>query len=239
MGIHILPAFEDNYIFVLHDGDHALVVDPGDPDVVMQHLTEHRKALAVILQTHHHWDHTDGTPILKQAFPNAKVITPYFQKGRFPVSTQVVKEGDHITFGGWNFVVMKTPGHTFDHISYYDAGRNVLFCGDTLFHTGCGRIFDGSMEGLFLSLQKLKSLPDKTLVYCTHEYTLDNIRFAKTLHDSDEMKAWFQDHEAMRKKGHFTIPFVLGPNKKMNPFLQASSLESFAKVRTQKDQWRP
>lgn len=237
MSIHILPAFDDNYIFALVYKDTALVVDPGDPVVVEKFLDEQDLVLTTILQTHHHWDHTDGTSTLKNRYPDAAVYTPYFQKGRYPVSTHMVKEGDEVTFGGWTFSVMKTPGHTFDHISYFDVNRKILFCGDTLFNIGCGRIFDGSFEGLFLSLQKLKTLPDDVQVYCTHEYTLENIKFAKTVSDDAALIAFEEECKTKRKEGLFTIPFDLGTNKKLNPFLLARNVENFSELRTRKDRF--
>ncbi|MCB1197512.1 MAG: hydroxyacylglutathione hydrolase [Deltaproteobacteria bacterium] len=235
MSIQIVPIFDDNYVFILPFEGLAWVIDPGDPIKVSQYLQAHGLQLDAILQTHHHWDHTDGAVALKEKYPSCVVYTPYFQKGRYPVSTHMLKEGDQLNFAGWNFTVMQTPGHTYDHISYYDINRKVLFCGDTLFNMGCGRVFDGSYEQLFLSLQKIKALPDDVQVYCTHEYTLANINFVKSVSISPELLAFEKNCLQKRKQGLYTIPFTLGENKKLNPFLLASDKETFTELRQQKD----
>ena len=176
MKIIPVPAFEDNYIWLICDGRYAAVVDPGDAEPVLGHLSRHGLRLAAILITHHHGDHTGGIEALLR---HAAVPVYGPRKENIPGITNPVGTGDTVRLPelGVEFAVLDVPGHTAGHIAYY--GANSLFCGDTLFTCGCGKLFEGTPAQMHASLQKFAALPDDTQVYCAHEYTLENIRFAK------------------------------------------------------------
>jgi len=234
MKVTLLPAFEDNYIFLLEHLGEAMVVDPGDAQPVIDFLKQNHLNLKAVLQTHHHWDHVGGTQKLHQRYA-CDVYTPHFEGDRYKVSSHMLKEGDHILFHDQSINVLETPGHTYDHISYHVPCMNVLFSGDTLFNMGCGRVFDGSMESLYESLQKIKELPSETQVYCAHEYTLHNIAFAKSAQPSDALSTYQKKCANLREKNQPTVPFSLKENIVLNPFLKAPTLDAFTDLRQKKD----
>lgn len=211
-----IPAFSDNYLWLMVHGTHAAVVDPGDAAPVMAYLKQHQLTLSAILVTHHHSDHIGGINTLLKQF-NCPVYAPHNPVFDFPY--QAVAENDEITLLGTPFKVLNVPGHTAIHIAYY--GGNSLFCGDTLFGCGCGFIFDGSAEQLHTSLQKIAQLPDDTLIYCAHEYTLNNIRFALSVDpDNRALQARQQADQTLRDRGLPTLPSTLQLEKATNPFLR-------------------
>jgi hydroxyacylglutathione hydrolase len=177
--IEIINALSDNYIYLLHNDKENItaVIDPGEAEPVSKFLREKKLNLDQIINTHHHNDHTAGNKELKKIW-GAKIIAPLYEKGRIPNVDIYVSEGDSISIAGKNAQVIYTPGHTLDHICFYIPDQKYLFSGDTLFYLGCGRVFEGTMEQMWKSLLKLKSLPDDTLVYCGHEYTLSNAKFS-------------------------------------------------------------
>ncbi|MHB1084344.1 MAG: hydroxyacylglutathione hydrolase [Thiobacillus sp.] len=213
-----LPAFEDNYIWVLHDGHHAVAVDPGDPAPLIAYLDAHQLVLTAVLITHHHPDHTGGNTTLRQRY-NCTIYAP--ENPRIPAITHTLHGGDSIDIAipGLHFDVLATPGHTLDHISY--VGHGFLFCGDTVFGCGCGKLFEGDPAMMARSLDAILDLPDATRVCCAHEYTLSNIDFAKTI-DSDNpalLERERCDRES-RAHGRPTLPSTLGLEKITNPFLR-------------------
>ncbi len=215
-----LNAFDDNYIWALtHTSTDSVVVDPGDAVPVLDFLKAKQKQLSAILITHHHWDHTNGVAALKAAFPECVVYGP--ANSPFEGIDVTLTEGDTVTFWqGLTLSVLATPGHTLDHISY--VHDEMLFCGDTLFSGGCGRLFEGTAEQMWQSLRKLKALPSTTPVYCTHEYTLANLAFAKTI---EPINADLADYQTLcqtkREQGLPTLPTDLATEAKINPFLRA------------------
>lgn len=218
VNIFPIPAFNDNYIWAITSGDYAVIVDPGDANPVIQWLNQHQIKPIAILITHHHSDHIDGVDPL-QAQYNLDVYAP--QKGQYAFKHIPVSEGDELTFKQLNIklVTLETPGHTLDHVAYY--GANSLFCGDTLFACGCGRLFEGSYSELYHSLQKLSKLPIKTNVYCTHEYTISNINFAKTIEPSNHALLNFSQKAIELRKNHLpTLPTTIGQEIETNPFLR-------------------
>ncbi|WP_109014161.1 hydroxyacylglutathione hydrolase [Novimethylophilus kurashikiensis] len=218
MNIVPVPAFSDNYIWLITHGNHAAVVDPGDAAPVQDYLRQHRLVLSAILITHRHDDHVVGVPELLR-HSQVPVYAPRHENLAF--SFEGVGEGDVVTLPHLpvDFRVLDVPGHTSKHVAYY--GGNSLFCGDTLFGCGCGRIFDGNTEDLYRSLQKLAALPDETQVYCTHEYTLANERFARLIDpDNAELMRRVTSDQLQRDQGNPTLPSTIAVEKATNPFLR-------------------
>ncbi|MGB1837182.1 MAG: hydroxyacylglutathione hydrolase [Marinobacter adhaerens] len=223
--ISAIPAFSDNYIWCLSDtaSDKALIVDPGQAQPVLDHLAETGLTLDTILVTHHHPDHVGGVKDLLSRFPDCRVTGP--ADSPYKGSTNLVHPGDEVIWEDITFQVLGVPGHTLDHIAYFTDvevnGRPVLFCGDTLFVCGCGRLFEGSPEQMRQSLQTLRGLPGKTAVYCAHEYTLSNLRFARSWLPEDEgLRTFEQECQAARDAGKPTVPSILENEKRLNPFLR-------------------
>ncbi len=213
-----LPAFDDNYIWVLHDGHHAVAVDPGDPEPLVAFLDAHQLLLSAVLITHHHRDHTGGNVELRQRFQCA-IYSP--ENSRIPAVTHTLRGGDSLTLTApaLHFEVLATPGHTLDHISY--VGHGFLFCGDTVFGCGCGKLFEGDPAMMAASLDLILALPDATRVCCAHEYTLSNIDFAKTIDgDNPALLERERQDRALRAQNHPTLPSTLALEKSTNPFLR-------------------
>lgn len=216
-----VPAFADNYLWVLHDGKRALVVDPGDATPVLAFLKANALELESILVTHHHADHTGGVDELRDT-TGARVYGPATEK--IPSPYEHLKEGDKVTAMGLEFNVIDVPGHTAGHIAYYTPevnGRPLLFCGDTLFSGGCGRLFEGTPAQMLASLDKLTALPPNTGVCCTHEYTLGNLRFALAVEPGNtELVAYNAECVKLRDAGQPTLPTSIEQELKINPFLR-------------------
>ena len=214
-----IPAFEDNYLWLLVRGDKAVAVDPGDATPILEYLSAHGLDLCAILCTHHHSDHVGGILKLLQQF-TVPVYGPAHET--IPGRTHAVIEGDKVKIPDLDleFSVFDVPGHTAGHVAYYGAER--LFCGDTLFACGCGRLFEGTPAMMYESIEKLARLPDTTLMYCAHEYTLDNIRFAKKVEpeNADLLAREIHDH-ATRARNLPTVPSTLGLEKRTNPFMRS------------------
>jgi hydroxyacylglutathione hydrolase len=218
--IEIIPlrAFSDNYIWTLRDAGHAAVVDPGDAAPVINYLERERLTLVAILNTHHHADHVGGNAALLRRW-QVPVFGPH--DSRIAEVTHRLGEGERITLPhfGTALEVMEIPGHTRTHIAFY--GEGMLFCGDTLFAVGCGRLFEGTPQQMHESLQKLARLPDRTRVYCGHEYTVSNIRFARAVEPVNAALAALERRAAeQRARDLPTLPTELGQEKATNPFLR-------------------
>lgn len=216
--ISAIPAFKDNYIWLLQRGNHAVVVDPGDATPVISLLKALSLNLDAILITHHHADHIDGVNELLRHWP-AKVYAPKRSQYNFP--HQAVAENSIIQLGALelNLVVIELPGHTLDHVAYY--GANSLFCGDTLFGGGCGRLFEGTPQQMYLALQRLANLPEDTAIYCAHEYTQHNLEFALSLEpDNVALTQRLADVALQRQKGEPSLPSTIRLELETNPFLR-------------------
>lgn len=226
-----LPAFRDNYIWLLRRGRDAVVVDPGDAAVVKSHLAEHGLRLTAILVTHHHADHVGGLGALLARHP-VPVFGPATEA---IVGVDVpVAEGDMVDLPplGQTFTVLDVPGHTAGHVAYHAPG--VLFCGDTLFSAGCGRLLGGSAAQLYASLQRLATLPANTAVYCTHEYTLANLAFSRAVEaDNPARDRYAAECEARRTLGEPTLPSSIGVEWAVNPFLRVDVPEVIEAVTAQ------
>ncbi|MBA54758.1 MAG: hydroxyacylglutathione hydrolase [Pseudomonadales bacterium] len=254
--LHPIPAFTDNYIWCLHDNQSAYVVDPGQADPVLDYLHDRSLALKGILITHHHWDHVSGIDALMEEYPGIPVWGPANET--IPGRTQSLTEGDLVTLN-WDIQlqVFEVPGHTLGHIAYYGADTplgNLLFCGDTLFSSGCGRLFEGTPEQMHRSLQKLTVLPPDTKVCCTHEYTTSNLAFAQAVEPyNQDIQERVSAVSALRGRNLPSLPSTLDLELKVNPFLRvtestvleslrekcgqrpANEVDSFAKLREWKD----
>lgn len=225
--VDILPAFTDNYIFLVSDADLglAMVVDPGDANVVLKHLKAKDLFLALILNTHHHNDHIGGNEKLVHEY-GAPVIGPAAEMSRIGQLSRGVRQNDVVTFSNLHGKVFETHGHTSGHISFYFPEIKALFCGDTMFSLGCGRLFEGTPAQMWASLTALRTLPDDTSVYCAHEYTENNAKFALAVDKNNEaLKNRVAEVVALRKQGKPTIPSLLGVEKATNPFLRADNAD--------------
>ena len=251
LSITPISAFHDNYIWMInHPGSHyAWVVDPGDHRPVLKTLEAKGWELKGILLTHHHTDHCGGILGLLEHFP-VPVYGSY--RDESGLADRLFQGGNTAHIGPFHFLVLEIPGHTLDHIAFY--GHGVLFCGDTLFSSGCGRIFEGTAPQMFNSLNQLRSLDDNTQVYCGHEYTEHNLKFALTLEpENADAKQYLRNVQLLRSRHHPSLPSTLGLEKKVNPFFRCDQptiresaerrysqkllqpIDVFAKVRDWKD----
>ena len=234
LSIQPIPAFNDNYIWLLSDSDsrQAYVVDPGDAAPVVSALEKQQLSLEGILITHHHLDHVGGVEQLRAQY------SPVVYGPTNPAITGVdrrLQAGDHIDILATGFDVMEVPGHTLDHIAYFHQGeRPLLFCGDTLFAGGCGRVFEGTPPMMHASLKSLAALPSDTAVYCAHEYTLANLAFARAVEPDNEALARREaEAEAARARNEPTVPSSLALELATNPFLRCSQPDLLASLKSQ------
>jgi hydroxyacylglutathione hydrolase len=221
--LHIepVPAFKDNYLWLLVRGRAAAVVDPGDAAPVEARLARDGLHLAAIVVTHHHPDHVGGVARLKARY-GARVYGPAGED--IPARDSALAEGDEIDVVGVRFEVLDVPGHTRGHIAYYCGDERILLCGDTLFAGGCGRLFEGTPQQMYASLGKLARLPGDTRVYCAHEYTVSNLRFARAVEpDNAAVAARLRVCEEKRARGEPTVPSTIAEELATNPFLRTDA----------------
>jgi hydroxyacylglutathione hydrolase len=241
----------DNFGVLIHDPQSGLTasIDAPEEAPIRARLAEKKWHLAHIFTTHHHTDHVEANLPLKAAF-DCTITGPSGEAAKIPGIDKSVSEGDTIAFGEYEIEVIETPGHTLGHISYWIPSAKVAFVADTLFAMGCGRVFEGTPEMMWNSLEKLLALPDETTIYCGHEYTLANAKFALTVDpDNADLVARAKEVESLRAAGKATLPTTIGLEKKTNPFLRvndpkirkllgmagASPAEVFAEIRRRKD----
>ena len=235
--IHQIPVWEDNYIYLLHEKqtNKTTAIDPGSAPAVQDFLKINNLNLDYILTTHHHFDHTGGNLKLKEEW-HCKIYGFKGDEQRIPGIDICLKEGDSFSIGSLCFEVLHVPGHTLGHIAFWNKKNQMLFCGDTVFAMGCGRLFEGSPKQMFSSLNKIKKLPQTSLIYCAHEYSLKNARFALSLEPSHlELKKRFKKILALRKQNQATVPFYLEEEMLTNPFLRARSVSEFTHIRKLRD----
>ncbi|MCZ3383171.1 hydroxyacylglutathione hydrolase [Kosakonia sp. SOY2] len=223
MNLNSIPAFQDNYIWVLNNDDgHCLIVDPGEAAPVLRALEENQWQPEAILLTHHHNDHVGGVKALRQHFPDVVVYGP--EETQDKGTTQIVKEGDVISVLGHDFSVFATPGHTLGHICFFSSPY--LFCGDTLFSGGCGRLFEGTASQMYQSFCKINALPDDTVICCAHEYTLGNMKFAISILPQDPaLNEYYRKVNELRAKNQKTLPVILKNERRINLFLRTEDTD--------------
>ena len=240
MRIFHIPAYTDNYIWVMQSGSDISVIDPGDASPVLNHIKENDLNLVDILLTHHHFDHVGGTLQLKKQI-SGKVYGPY---GDIEGVDIHVAEKDKVKTLDYEFSVLETPGHTLDHIAYFNKQKQFVFCGDTLFSAGCGRVFEGTFEQMHNSIQKLNQLDAETVIYCAHEYTQSNLKFVTSEVDDEFIKKYALELSQKIQNGSISLPTKLKLERKINPFLlnkvpsdlkDLSPLEQFTELRLRKD----
>jgi hydroxyacylglutathione hydrolase len=252
LSVELIPAFQDNYIYLLRESgsDAVGIVDAGDAAPALAELDRQGLTLTHIFNTHHHPDHVGGNAALKARFPGASLIGPRSETERIADMDLTVADGDTVTFGTLPFKVIEVPGHTRGHIAFWTDAGKAVFCGDTLFAMGCGRMFEGNADQMWRSLRRLKALPSDTRVYCGHEYTQTNARFALTVDAGNRVLADRAEEVArLRAAGRPTIPSTIGLEIETNPFFRADDpavargvglagvdpVTVFAEVRLRKD----
>jgi hydroxyacylglutathione hydrolase len=248
--VHQFPCLQDNYGFLVRDEASGLAatIDTPEAGAILRELDKLGWKLALILNTHWHPDHAGGNAEIRAA-TGAKVVGPH-EVTRISAVDREVKGGDMVELGATRFQVIESGGHTLQHIAYYDAADRIAFVGDTLFALGCGRLFEGDAAQMWASLQRLAALPDDTTVYCAHEYTASNARFALSVDDDPALKQRAEEVFAARQRGEPTVPTTIGLEKATNPFLRAPRLaarvgaagkpdyEAFGAIRAAKDSFK-
>jgi hydroxyacylglutathione hydrolase len=244
--VALIPVLRDNYVFVIHNGRQAAVVDPALAEPVRRWLEQRQLELVAVLQTHHHSDHIGGTPELLQRWPRAAVVAARADRDRIPFQTRGVADGERVALLGRELEVLEVPGHTRAHIAFHllpaagadsqEAGD--LFCGDTLFAGGCGRLFEGTPEQMWHSLARLAALPGPTRVWCAHEYTETNLHWAsRERPDDGAIASRLRQVRARRGLGLPTIPSRIDQERATNLFLRSVDSEELARLRQSRNTW--
>jgi len=228
MDVTIIPILDDNYAYLIQSGDVVGVIDPGESRPVINVLEEKGLSLDWVINTHKHWDHVNGNQKLLNTY-NAKLAAPQ-ECGQADIT---LKNAESFPFGDVTFDIIATPGHTAGHIVLFDPTYQIMFAGDTIFPMGCGRVFEGTMEDMYQSMQVIKSLPPETAIYCGHDYITSNVAFAKHILPNNLMI--FEREKTLDQTD--VMPTTLAEELRTNPFLLAESLEQFSTYRQEKDQF--
>jgi hydroxyacylglutathione hydrolase len=235
-----IPVLSDNYVWLVHElgSGETTVIDPAVADPVLEEAERRGWRIGQIWNTHWHPDHTGGNEAIKRA-TGAPVTAPAAEASRIPTLDRAVKEGDRVSLGPVEANVLEVPAHTAGHIAYHLPSETMIFVGDTMFAMGCGRLFEGSAAQMHHNLQRLAALPEETAVYCAHEYTLSNGRYALVAEpDNEALKHRMAEVEAAREAGEATVPTTIALERATNPFVRARSVEEFAERRSAKDAFR-
>lgn len=235
-----VPVLSDNYVWLIHDDEsgETVVVDPGEAGPVLAAADARGWRIGQVWNTHWHPDHTAGNQAIKDAH-GATVTAPAAEAAKIPSADRLVAEGDAVAIGRRAARVWETPAHTAGHVSFHFEAEALVFVGDTMFAMGCGRLFEGTADQMHAALQRLAALPDATTVYCAHEYTLSNARFAAHVDPGNAAVAGrLARVEALREQGEATVPTTIDEERATNPFVRADSAASLARLREQKDQFR-
>lgn len=232
-----IPVLSDNYVWLVHEpgSGETMVVDPAVADPVLGEAAARGWQISQIWNTHWHPDHTGGNAAIKEA-TGCTITGPESERERIPTLDVLVKEGDTVRLGAVEAQVIDVPAHTAGHIAYHFAEDRVAFVGDTLFAMGCGRLFEGTAEQMFANMRKLEALGDQTAIYCAHEYTLSNGRFALSIEpENADLVARMAEVTAQRERGEPTVPTTIALERATNPFMRAASVEQLAERRAAKD----
>ncbi len=232
-----IPALSDNYIWLLHDdvSGETVVVDPAEADPVLKEAEKRGWRIGQIWNTHWHPDHVGGNAAIKAA-TGCTISGPAAEAAKIETLDRLLREGDAVTIGDEQAVVLEVPAHTAGHIAYHLPGAGLVFVGDTLFAMGCGRLFEGTPAQMWRNMERLAALPPETRVYCAHEYTLGNGRFAVTMEpDNAAVRDRLAEVETARERGEATIPTTIALERATNPFMRAGSIEELARRRAAKD----
>jgi hydroxyacylglutathione hydrolase len=235
-----IAALSDNYIWLMHDAEsgETVVVDPAEAEPVLAEAEARGWRIGQIWNTHWHGDHTGGNAAIKAA-TGCLITGPAAEADKIPTLDRQVGEGDKVSIGAIEAAVLEVPAHTAGHIAYHLASEQLIFVGDTLFAMGCGRLFEGDAGQMHANLQRLAKLPPETVVYCAHEYTLSNGRFALAAEpDNEAIAARMREVEAARAAGEATVPTTIALERATNPFMRARSAEELARRRAWKDSFR-
>jgi hydroxyacylglutathione hydrolase len=235
-----VPVLNDNYVWLVHDeaSGETAAIDPAVAQPVLDAAAARGWRITQIWNTHWHPDHIGGTAEIKAA-TGCKITAPAAEAGKIPTLERAVREGDKVSLGGIEAEVLEVPAHTAGHIAYHLPSEKVVFVGDTLFAMGCGKLFEGTAEQMYGNMKRLEALPADTKVYCAHEYTLANARFAVTVEpDNEDLQRRFAEVVAAREAGEATVPTDIGLERATNPFMRASSIAELAERRAAKDVFR-
>lgn len=235
-----IPVLDDNYVWLMHDAasGETVVIDPAVAGPVLEAAAERGWTITQIWNTHWHPDHVGGNAEIKVA-TGCTITGPAAEAGKIGTLDRTVGEGDRVHIGAHEAVVMEVPAHTSGHIAYHMPSQALVFVGDTLFAMGCGRLFEGTAEQMFANMGRLSALPDATTVYCAHEYTLSNARWAVTAEpENDALSARHAEVVRLREQGVPTVPTSIGVEKATNPFMRARDAAHFAELRASKDVFR-
>lgn len=234
-----VPVLADNYAWLVHDpaSGETVAIDPGEAQPLLDAAAERGWSIGQVWTTHWHPDHTGGNAAMKAA--GARITGPAAEAAKIPTLDTMVGEGDTVRLGRHVASVLHVPGHTAGHVAFHFADAGTIFTGDTLFAMGCGRLFEGDAAQMFANMRRYAALPDDTQVYCGHEYTQSNGRFARVAEpDNAAIAARMAEVDAMRARGEATIPTSIGRERATNPFLRADTADALARLRAEKDAFR-